>query len=387
MRLAFFTSIVPDGLPSSGFEIANEAIVSCLRDMGHEVVIFGFALPRQSENFADNVICLGRRELENASAGGGQKLLWLLRAVRHGLPYAAAKLVDFSWGSLRQAIENNGSFDGYVLNSYQMAAAFPDLTQHPHIYVAHNVEHLSAKQNALAATSGLQRFLYRRDAGILEKLETRLCAAANFVWTFSDADTVGHKLSSDRGATLPLFVPDAATCAASDHRESKQFDAGLIGTWSWQPNLVGLQWFLGEVVPLLPKSMRIAVAGDMPHHARQELANVTFLGRVPSAAAFLQSVHVVPLISRGGTGVQLKTIEAFQSGLACVATSSSLRGINALPENCLEADDAASFAAALQQLIQQARDGDLPRADGAMFRDRQHAKMQAEIHRGLAALA
>ena len=47
---------------------------------------------------------------------------------------------------------------------------------------------------------------------------------------------------------------------------------------------------------------------------KREAPGLRFLGRVESAQDFLSSVHVVPLVAQGGTGVQLKTIEAFQAG-------------------------------------------------------------------------
>ena len=66
MRLAFFTSIIPDGMPKSGYEIANEAIVAGLRQLGHDVVVIGFRLPRQAHVSDSNVIVLDERDLENA---------------------------------------------------------------------------------------------------------------------------------------------------------------------------------------------------------------------------------------------------------------------------------------------------------------------------------
>ena len=382
MKLAFFTSIVPDGNPTTGFEIANEAILGGLRDLGHEVVVFGFALPRQNIDASrKDIVVLDTRELENSSAGAVGKLNWLIQAMRYGLPFAAGKLADFSGARLDSEIANAGPFDGYVLNSYQMAAAFPQLTEHPYIYVAHNVEHQSAIQNAVAAGSGLQRQLYRRDAKLLKPLEAKLTGGANFVWTFSEEDITALQLKADRSATLPLYIPQR-----DDADADKMYDAGLIGTWSWQPNFIGLQWFIEQVVPLVPSTMKIAVAGSVAADSLPEIPHVELLGRVESAAAFLNSVLVVPLVSQGGTGVQLKTIEAFQSGYPCVATSSSLRGIEDLPPNCLRADDPQAFAEALVALVGQLKSGKLSRVDGSEFLARQKAALINGIKQGLVCL-
>ncbi|MEP0942514.1 MAG: glycosyltransferase family 4 protein [Rhizobiaceae bacterium] len=388
MRLAFFTSIVSDGNPMTGFEIANDAILAGLRELGHSVTVFGFKLPRQADIDDADCVVLGTRELENASVGVGQKMQWLVQAVRSGLPFAAAKLADYSIGELDQLIELHGPFDAHILNSYQMAAAFPHLRGKPHVYVAHNVEHRSAAQNAEATRSALQRFLYRRDARLLRRLETQLCAGANFVWTFSADDLDDHKLDKGAGSRLPLYLPGASQ---TEPTTTKKYDVGLIGTWSWQPNFVGLKWFVEQVVPKLPDTVSVAIAGNVPDQsfAGDGAGNerVTFLGRVDSADGFLNSVRVVPLISRGGTGVQLKTIEVFQAGRACVATSSSLRGIDVLPANCAQADTEEAFSQALIAMIEKEKLENMPTVDGGLFKLKQKQNLALALQQGIAALA
>jgi hypothetical protein len=383
MKLAFFTSIVPDGNPSTGFEIANEAILAGLRDLGNDVVVFGFQLPRQSVVPDTDVIVLDDRELENVAVGPSQKLRWMLWAMVSRLPFAAAKLVNFSTATLDERIAACGPFDGYVLNSYQMAAAFPQLEKLPYIYVAHNVEHRSAAQNAEAAHSAVQRYLYRRDAGLLRSLEQRLCTGANYVWTFSNGDLAGHGVMPANGCVLPLHVPESPQ---SGSKEGKVHDVGLIGTWSWQSNLIGLNWFVDAVVPLLPKTLNIAVAGSVPSGAYLQNSSISFLGRVENASAFLQSARVVALISRGGTGVQLKTIESFQAGHACVATDSSLRGIDHLPDNCLQANEPEKFAASIVDLVARQKSGLLPTVDAKQFLQWQKTNLADGLSRGLASL-
>src|SRR5690606_29412733 len=117
------------------------------------------------------------------------------------------------------------------------------------------------------------------------------------------------------------------------------YDAAIIGTWTWQPNLIGLRWFLDQVVPHLPRDFSVRIAGDLPISLNSPHPGVRFMGPVPDALEFLRGGRVVPLFSRAGTGVQLKTIETFELGLPAVATTLSLRGIEARPANCHVADD------------------------------------------------
>lgn len=383
MRLAFFTSIIPDGMPKSGYEIANEAIVAGLRQLGHDVVVIGFRLPRQAHVSDSNVIVLDERDLENATASLSKKLDWLRWALIKKLPFAAAKLASFGGADLDRVVAQYGPFDGHILNSYQMPAAFPQLAETRYCYVAHNVEYRSALQNVESSKSRFERYMYRRDARLLKALERDLCENSSHVWTFSQDDLAEHGVGGNDGCVLPLVVPQQTVVDAT---AEKLYDIGLIGTWSWQPNLVGLNWFVQEVLPLLPDTMRVAVAGSVPADQSLQTRKIKYLGRVESASDFLNSVHVVPLISRGGTGVQLKTIEAFQAGHACVASTSSLRGVDAVPENCLRADDPKDFADALRDLVQKGRSGTLSKTNGSRFYKHQLRALHNGLVQGLEGL-
>jgi hypothetical protein len=152
----------------------------------------------------------------------------------------------------------------------------------PFILVAHNVEFRSAEENADAATGILQKFLYRREARLLRSLEARLCANASFVFTLADEDraTLGVD-SNTKSATLPLVTRSSPPPPPS--RREIVGDAALIGTWTWQPNRMGLDWFLEWVVPHLPDDFRVHVAGQLPAGLSSPHPGVSFVGRVLDA--------------------------------------------------------------------------------------------------------
>ncbi|MCO5090457.1 glycosyltransferase [Bosea sp. (in: a-proteobacteria)] len=385
LRLAFLTSLIPVGRPQTGFEIANAAILSALREAGHDVVAIGFLRPGEVPDEPEQAVVVAKADIENAVVPAARKLRWLIAAFRFGLPVACAKLRLAGAGSLLEAVAARGPFDALVLNSVLLPGAFPDLMRiAPCILVEHNIEHVSAGQNAAHAANPLLRRLYRREARLLEALERRLWDEARFVWTLSEEDR--QVLGAGRQAkscVLPL-VSGRPETAPEDADGRPAFDVGLIGTWTWGPNLIGLEWFLREVCPLLPADIRIAVAGRVP----PELAappGVTLVGRVPSAGEFLRSCRLVALSSRAGTGVQLKTIEAIELGLPAVATAWSCRGFTALPANFILADTAADFARAVTEAVAAIRAGDRRRLDGAAFMAGQRAALAEGLARGLAA--
>lgn len=386
MRLAFLTSLIPVDRPDTGFEIANAAVLSALRDAGHQVTAIGFVRHGEVPADPDQAVVVAEIDLENATVSKLQQLRWLAAAFQYGLPVACAKLRLAGAGRLVEAVRAHGPFDALVLNSVMLPGAFPELLEiAPCVLVEHNVEHASARQNARNAGSSLLRRLFAREAGLLEAIERRLWRQARFIWTLAEEDR--RALGPDvlnKSAALPLVSGDALPAGEADQDEPVRFDVGLIGTWTWLPNRVGLEWFLREVCPLLPDDIRIAVAGRMPADL-QAPARVALVGRVPAAGRFLRSCRIVALSSRAGTGVQLKTIEAMQLGLPAVATALSCRGFTELPANFTLADSAADFARALVDRVGEIRAGAPHRLDGAVFLARQQAALAAGIARGLEA--
>jgi hypothetical protein len=378
MHLLFATSIVPDGALSSGYEIANAAIIAALRRAGARVTVIGFTWPGKAAADPENTVVLGAVDVRTESASPVQKLAWVGKAIFSGLTFASVKLRAVSGHDVQAALERAGPFDGYVLNSVQFAGAFERVFEdRPSIFVAHNVEHLSARENAVAALGIFQRLLFRREARLLKLVEERLCRRARFVFTLAEEDRVALGVASDdRSAVLPLVT--GATAPARKGRRAIDCDAALIGTWTWQPNRIGLDWFLGKVVPHLRPGFRIRIAGHMPSGVTSAHPGVEFVGRVADARAFVRGAAVIPLISTAGSGVQLKTIETFELGLPSVATSRSLRGIDHRPDNCVGTDDPAGFAKALE-----AAAADIYDVDGSTFHRRQVKALDAAVRVGL----
>ena len=381
MHLVFVTSLVPDGSPTTGYEIANAAILDALRRAVDKVTVLGFAWPGKAPADKGSCVVLGEVDVRTDTAGPIQKLRWLGSALCKRQPFASVKLTCVSEAEISRALAAIAPYDAYVLNGIHMPAAFPGLFHDkPTIHVAHNVEHQTAAENAEAAQDMVQRLMYRREARLLETVERRVCADASFVFALSDLDREVLGLSPDRSATLPLVTKGSP--GSPDRNRRKIHDAVLLGTWTWQPNRLGLEWFLDKVVPELPRGFRVAVAGRTPQDIVAAHPGVHFAGAVPDATAFLMGGAVVPLVSVAGTGVQLKTIETFELGLPAVATTRSLRGVGYLPANCRVADEPKAFAEALVELAALACD-----ADGRDFHAEQRRLLDERIRRGLSAIA
>lgn len=381
MHFLFATSIVPDGRLGSGYEIANEAIIGALRRLGVRVTVLGFTWPGREASIPDETIVLGATDVRTDEATAIQKVRWLAMALRNELTFASAKLRIVDEQTVRAAIQEAGPIDGYILNSVQFAGAFEScFRDKPYAFVAHNVEAQSARENAATARGVIQRLLFVREARLLRSLEARLCNNARFVFTLAEEDRESLGVaSSERSATLPLVTRPQAP-ALLDANRKPEYDAALIGTWTWEPNRVGLEWFLDRVTPHLPADFSTMIAGNVPAGITSTHPGVKFVGRVRDAHDFVTRAAVIPLVSRGGTGVQLKTIETFELGLPSVATSSALRGIINIAANCVVEDDPKAFAAALCTAVS-TRPNDI---DGRVFYQTQRSELDRQIGKGLA---
>ena len=383
MHLVFISSLVPVANPASGYDIANRVIVDAIRLLGHRVSVIGFLQPGHEPAQPDQARLLGRLEVTNARVGKGQKALWLRDAFVHGEPVSVAKMHAVTPADIRSALAALAPIDGLVLNSVQLPGAFRDVfASHPSVFVAHNVEARSAADNARNADGRITRFLFERDSRLLAELERSLCAMSAHVFTLAEADRAALGVAGDdQSSVLPLVTsvlpPQPPSPRAPVH------DAGMIGSWTWAANRAGLDWFLNEIVPRLPSDFRIAIAGGIGSDVPDAPGNVSFLGRVDDARAFVRSCRIIPLISRTGTGVQLKTIETFEMGLPSVATPSALRGISTRPDNCKVADEPEAFARSLIEMVGRSRAGEPLDRDGRAFHALQLEGLTNALSRGL----
>ncbi|SIQ54969.1 Glycosyl transferases group 1 [Rhizobium sp. RU20A] len=387
MHLVFVTSLVPVENPSSGFDIANRAVYEGLVALGHQVSVLGFAGPADKPLKRGDVHLLGRIEVTNARVDAWRRATWLLGAFAANLPVSVAKMRAVDEADLRAAIDGLGPIDGFVLNSVQLPGAFLNLFRStPTLYVAHNIEAATARENAERAQGRLSRVLFSRESRLLAGIEARLTHEASWVFTFSEGDRLGFGPAvAAKSCVLPLVTRWEAPADLPAVPGSATHDLGLIGTWSWEANRIGLDWFVGEVVPLLPPHLTIAVAGEITSPPKSDHPGLRFVGRVPDADAFLASTRLVPLVARAGSGVQLKTIETFERGLPCVATPASVRGIETLPALCRVAETPEAFADTIIALL--GAPGLAPDADaGRLFHAEQKTRLQAALATGLSHL-
>lgn len=379
MNILFATTSLPHGR-TTGAEIASQDFIDAMRAAGHQVTVLGFA--RDAAAIPDSSISAEIRAIETASAGAA-KYDWLARSLVSGQPYVGEKFRSRRYREAFRQVTRLGRADVIVLDHAQMGWLLPLAQQFLGrlVFVAHNHEaQLYATEAKRRAWP--QRLLLQRDSHLLNATEHRLAQAAHQVWTLSEHERSAFERMAGPGKTLLMPLPGRGLRA--DLRGAPQtFDIGLLGTWSWDVNGQGLAWFVRSVLPLLPSSLTVQIAGRGSDQLRGLPPNVTGLGFIEDASLFMASARVLAVPTLAGAGIQLKTIEAIASGTPVVSTSLGVRGLPHLPGYVAVADDAITFATALVRLATGAAPD---RAIGDAWTTARQAEFQHRVTHALAQL-
>jgi succinoglycan biosynthesis protein ExoO len=114
------------------------------------------------------------------------------------------------------------------------------------------------------------------------------------------------------------------------------------------PNVIALEWFLGDAWPKIVAhrpAATLLVAGSVARGVTTSAGSVQMLGVVDDLSALYRRAGVVVSPLTTGSGLKIKLIEALSQGKAIVATSVTLQGVEAIvgPAVAL-ADEAPIFA-------------------------------------------
>jgi GT2 family glycosyltransferase/glycosyltransferase involved in cell wall biosynthesis len=125
----------------------------------------------------------------------------------------------------------------------------------------------------------------------------------------------------------------------------------FLGSFRHPPNTVALDWFVNQVLPHIvarrPEARLIVVGSDAParHPYADHAPVIEICGFVEDIRKPLARYAVFVCPVRNGSGVRVKLLEAFASGIPVVSTPIGAEGLARQDgEFCLLADDPQSFA-------------------------------------------
>ena len=281
---------------------------------------------------------------------GARRLLAYGKARIAGVPAGFARGISSELAAEAARLARTPDRGRVIADGPIAAAALARLAEtHPVIYNAHNLE--SSFRHEIT-----DRGARERDS--LRAFERRLLERSAESWMVSHAEiAAARELCPDaRLRYVPNVVDVQAIAPVTPNAGERR--AIFVASFTYEPNRRGLRFLLDEVFPLVWATIpdaRLALVGAGLEQPPSNDPRVETLGFVDDlhAAYASASCAVVPLLQGGGT--PLKFIEALAHGLPVIATARAAAGLELHDgEDCLIAQDATAFAAALVLVL---RDG------------------------------
>jgi glycosyltransferase involved in cell wall biosynthesis len=309
------------------------------------------------------VVCTGKRELSGATRG----LDYLAHLGAHP-PYAVSRFAHPPVQKQLRSWFRERRFDVAVCDFLDAAVNFPGSLTIPSVLFQHNVESEIWRRHAATAGNPVKKTMYTMEFRKMLRYERAAVCKFQHVIAVSENDRAlmtkwvdpEHVTVVPTGVDLAQFRPGPAAAGANTSAPLITF----IGAMDWEPNVDGVEYFCGEIWPLIKAEVpqaRFRIVGRNPDRRVQKWASdsIGVTGRVPSVVEHLHESAVVIVPLRIGGGTRLKIYEAMASAKAVVSTTVGAEGLEVRHgRDIMLADDPGSFAQAVIMLL---RDPELRR--------------------------
>jgi glycosyltransferase involved in cell wall biosynthesis len=162
----------------------------------------------------------------------------------------------------------------------------------------------------------------------------------------------------------------------------------FLGSFRHKPNDVGVRWFLREVMPRVlaeePEATFTVIGSDPPaiHTVPTYDGAVKLVGFVEDLAPAMRehAVFVCPILA--GSGLRVKLLEAFSSGIPVVSTRVGAEGLGEQDGlHCRLAASAEEFAAKILEVFRNGEEAArmAARARDYVARERDMARITREL--------
>jgi glycosyltransferase involved in cell wall biosynthesis len=279
-------------------------------------------------------------------------------AILSRAPISVSRVRSTAMLKLLEGLMARESFDRAVCDFLVSSAHFPHLERA--LLFQHNVETMIWRRHAETTPGGARRWFCELQARRMERFEAQACRRAGHIAAVSAADA--SLMREMFGATRITEVPTGVDVSYFSPRGDvpRVYDLVFAGSMDWMPNIQGVLWFAGEILPLIRKripEVSVAIAGRTPSPEIAALAQqdsrITVTGTVDDIRPYLwqSKVAIVPLQVGGGT--RLKIYEAMAAGLPVVSTSIGAEGLPLRhPEEIRLGDPPEAFAARCLELLE-----------------------------------
>jgi glycosyltransferase involved in cell wall biosynthesis len=224
----------------------------------------------------------------------------------------------------------------------------------PKVYIHPEIFHTRIAQELLA--QGYDAAYVQYLSGCVKATEYGLLQQYDAIFAVSGED---KQFLHDTGITRPVYTSVSPIYEKEMKRLYKPDAAPVfvfMGSESHYPNRHGLEWFYREVYPILQQKnipFKLLVTGWWSRWfvKRYEPKGCVFTGFVDDLDTILHNAILINPVTMG-SGLRMKIIVAMSRGVPVVSTSPGAAGTLGIVSghNILLADSAAGFAAAIEQV-------------------------------------
>ena len=198
---------------------------------------------------------------------------------------------------------------------------------------AHNVESTIWERRAAVAGDPVRAAIFKRQAVLVRRFETKLFEAADGVLAISEIDAQRIRDQAPR-----VHIHEMA--AGCDLKASAELRASIaddlrfcfVGSLEYTANTDGLAWFLAEVWPAVRRAYpgaTLVVAGRSSSRVRflESVPGVTYVGFVDDVRTVTDHADLAIVPLRIGGGMRVKVLDFMSRGMPIIATRIGAEGI------------------------------------------------------------
>lgn len=327
MHVLFVTEFVPLPLNTGGrirtFQILKQAA------RRHRVTVVTHGSSKEAKSLMDKT---GARVIEIPIPKGEKirRVFGALASIAYDRPFPVVGVhYDSQLAKTLAQLVSTEKFELVHLDHLDAAVYAPFLKNLPMLLDEHNFETRLLKRTAQNTRNPILRWYLQVQAERLLHWEANICGKCSMVTSVSheDAGEITNVSPNSRVNVVPNGV-DTEFFRMKD-RAPRPGSLVFVGSMDWLANIDAIEWFVGEILPLLPKA-HLTIVGRNPPPKVMRLADgkrVIVTGSVPDVRPFMAQAEVFIVPLRVGGGTRLKILEAFSMGVPVVSTTVGAEGL------------------------------------------------------------
>ena len=327
-----------------GSSIAMESLINLEVLAGHNVHVV--ALNTDKHRVAKPASSIACVNFDFFDVNISPSLFYFLKHCFDKSSYFASRFFDSKVSKFLKIASSKA--DLIVVDSIFMSVYKNCWGNKPFIIRTHNVEHQIWERTLLNLNFSLRKIFTSWQTKKLKKWEIEILKGS-IVWAITEEDKDNlHELGVENIDIYPCTFNPNLKWGFSGSQSPKVYHLGAL---DWEPNIIGMNWFIEKVLPnISPKTEITVFSRKWPKTIN--IPKQVIWSQLSSDIILFDEygIFIAPLLS--GSGMRIKLLEAMARGKAIVTTSIGGEGLKCINgEHIVLADTADEFAKALSNLI------------------------------------